>query len=461
MTEQIADPGAFSIFSANGMPDVPMYLLSFDKQGICISPQTRARVVAEAASGKYSAVHIYSHGWNNVFNEAVKHYTEFFTEYFALRKRAGIPNGDYKPLIVGIIWPSTAFLASDETTPTFAGAPDVLDTAISELAAELSPESGSRLEELAGDGKALGVAGSKELAELLLPLLASEEQGDGAQRTGDPGASADDLLRSWGAATSTQNRPAGRPGRLPGAGDVPGSLPGNSPSGAPSAAGVLEFLNPREILRKFTVILMKDRAGVVGRSGVADLLRDILRGSAVKAHLTGHSYGARVILSALAALKNERKVASVLLLQPAVNAYCFAEHIDDREGRPGAYRAALDNTEMPVYTTFSERDRALSEFFKLALRRRGDVGDLQSAPLDNQFAALGAVGPLGMAAGERVTLPMLQQPAWYPPPDPAVRVVALNGSVNGITAHGDVRNPFTEWVMVNLVGAHHASQAST
>jgi hypothetical protein len=444
MTENIEGPIAFSVFAANGMPDVPLYLLSFNKQGECISPRTRAKVLAEASSGKYSAVHIYSHGWNNVFDEAVRHYTEFFTEYFALRQSASVPNNDYRPMIVGIIWPSTAFLASHEVTPTFAaGGADVLDAAIPELAAELPPEKGRRLVELASNGKSLGVAGSKELAELLVPLLAREEQGDGMERTGSNDASAEDVLRSWGVDTTLQDVRPGMPRKLPDE--------GSKATDAPMAAGFFEFLNPREIVRKATVFLMKDRAGVVGRSGVGDLLRDILRGSTIKTHLTGHSYGARVILAALASLKNERKVASVLLLQPAVNAYCFAEHIDQNEGRAGAYRAALDNTEIPVYTTFSERDRALSDFFKLALRRRGDIGDLESAPLDNQFAALGAVGPLGMPDGERVTLPMLEHPGKYPPPVPGVRVVALNGSVNGIASHGDVRNAFTEWVMVNLV----------
>jgi hypothetical protein len=446
MTEHIEEPGSFSVFTGNGMPDAPLYLLSFNQQGECISPQTRAKVLDEASSGKYSALHIYSHGWNNVFDEAVKHYTEFFAEYFALRKSAAVPNGDYKPMIVGIIWPSTAFLASHEVTPTFAagGAAD-LDAAIAELAAELPPEKSRRLAELASDGKPLGVDGSKEFAELLLPLLAREEQGDGTQRRDANGASAEDVLCSWGVDKTLQDGRPGRPRKLP--------VEGSTANGAPTAAGIFEFLNPREILRKVTVFMMKDRAGVVGRGGVGDLLRDILRGSKIKVHLTGHSYGARVILSALASLKNERnKVASVLLLQPAVNAYCFAAHIDENEGRAGAYRAALDNTEIPVYTTFSERDRALSDFFKLALRRRGDVGDLESAALDNQFAALGAVGPLGMPGGERATLPMLEQPARYPRPGPGVRVVALNGSVNGIASHGDVRNPFTEWAMVNLVG---------
>lgn len=447
MTEHL-EPGAFSVFADKGMPDAPMYLLSFDKQGSCLSPQTRALALAQARSGTYSAVHVYSHGWNNVFKEAVAHYTEFFSEYLALRQKAAVRDGGYRPMIIGIIWPSTALLGSLDTTPVFAAlAADKDDTddhdeAVRELAAELTPASGHRLIELASKGTVPDADGSKELAELLLPILSRAEQGEALPQPCLQETSADDVLRNWGVAASVSDGRAGRPRKLP-AGE-------NVANGAPVAAGIFSFLNPREILRKATVFLMKDRAGVVGRNGVGDLLRDILSDSEIDLHLCGHSYGARVILSALASLGKVRKVASVLLLQPAVNAYCFADELGDGKQQSGAYRAALDHIRMPLHTTFSAQDRALSDFFKLALRRQGDIGDLQSAALDDQFAALGAVGPLGMLDGERETLAMLQAPDRYPRPGSGVRVVALDGSTQGISSHGDVRNAYTEWAMLNL-----------
>jgi len=440
------EAGAYAVLKAAGIGEVPLYLLSFDKNGVCTSPRTRDRVLADAGSGKYSAVHVYSHGWNNVFQEALAHYTEFFTEYFALREQAGIVRGDYRPMLVGIIWPSTAFLASGEVGPALAGVPaGAPDPALAEVAAELAPDKRRRLAELVGTGQPLGPDASAALAGLLQPLLGRDERPGATPADPDGAASADDLLRNWGSKVQ-----AGRPGQ---ARALPDETAAAGAAGA-QPAGLLEFLNPREILRKTTVFLMKDRAGVVGRSGVGDLVRDLLRASdTIQVHLTGHSYGARVMLSALASLRDQRKVSSVLLLQPAINAWCFADHID-APGRPaGAYRAALDNAAMPVYTTFSSRDMALGEFFGLAVRRPGEQGDLLSAAPDPRYAALGAAGPLGMPAGELATLTMLAQPTRYPAPAPGVRVVALDGSVNGISAHGDVRNPYTEWAMVNLVGA--------
>lgn len=441
--------GAFTVFPAAGIGPVPMYLLSFDKDGACISPRTRAQVLSELAGGGYSAVHVYSHGWNNMFTEAVAHYTEFFSEYFSLRAAAGMDNRGYRPLIVGILWPSTAFLAADEATPGFAaGAPPAAPAAVlaDEVAAVLPPEHAARVAELAHGTAPLAPGASAELARLLLPLLAGDEGQGGMPSAAGTRLRADDVLRAWGGAVPEPGHRPGQPAKLPLA------APGQEDA---QPAGLLGFLNPREILRKTTVFMMKDRAGVVGRTGVGALVRDLLDAGAarngVQVHLTGHSYGARVMLSALASLPGPRKVASVLLLQPAVNAWCFAERVGGADGPAGAYRAALANVAQPVHTTFSDQDLALSRFFELALRRPGEHGDLLSAGRDREFAALGAVGPLGMAKGECLTLAIAGPPQRHLPPAPGVRVVALDGSAGAIASHGDVRNPFTEWAMARLV----------
>ena len=67
------------------------------------------------------------------------------------------------------------------------------------------------------------------------------------------------------------------------------------------AAGLADFLDPRNILRVFTVYQMKDRAGTVGAAGVRALLLDLLTESATQVHAAGHSYGAKVMLSAACA----------------------------------------------------------------------------------------------------------------------------------------------------------------
>lgn len=432
--------GPSLMIGGDGQPPIPLYLVSFDKQGRCTSPRTRAAVLADARSGRYTDLHIYSHGWNNVFDEAVRHYTEFFTEYAGLRRAAGLDSDEYRPLLVGLIWPSTALLAPGEEPPRlasigpgFATATMALETAA--LASDMAPDDAAHLTALAAQPGPLDGADSAALARLLAPML--EAHGAGDNEGAAPPADAGSLLLHWSSA-----QPA-------------------SSSGAPAdlaPAGVLGFLDPREILRKATVFLMKDRAGTVGAAGVAPLLREALHDSSIRVHLAGHSYGAKVMLSALAKLPPGRQVASVLLLQPAVSARCFAERIAEHNGKPGGYRAALKRVALPVCTTFSRNDAALNSFYPLALRRGPDIGEFEPSSSSAPFAALGGVGPQDMAPGELEVMAILDQPGVYPPALPGVRVRALDGA-SGIGSHGDVRNRFTEWALASLVRQAIAADA--
>lgn len=101
---------------------------------------------------------------------------------------------------------------------------------------------------------------------------------------------------------------------------------------------------------------MKDRAGTVGARGVAPLLTDLLRASEARVHLLGHSFGGKVVLSALCVPSDlPRKVHAALLLQPAVSHLCFAERVPGTD-RPGGYRAALQRVERPILSK-SHRSR--------------------------------------------------------------------------------------------------------
>ena len=116
------------------------------------------------------------------------------------------------------------------------------------------------------------------------------------------------------------------------------------------AAGGLGNFDPRNIVRVLTIYQMKDRAGVVGANGVAPLVRDVLAAKDVRLHLIGHSFGGRVMLSAIAGggpLPQGRKVDSLLLLQPAVNHLCFAEKVTNTN-RPGGYREVLNRVRKPI-----------------------------------------------------------------------------------------------------------------
>lgn len=81
---------------------------------------------------------------------------------------------------------------------------------------------------------------------------------------------------------------------------------------------------------------MKDRAGHIGRSGLAPVLarlRAVAPGARV--HLVGHSFGARLVTAAAAGGAGGT-VGSLSLLQAAFSHYAFARGWDDGVTRDGA-----------------------------------------------------------------------------------------------------------------------------
>jgi len=218
----------------------------------------------------------------------------------------------------------------------------------------------------------------------------------------------------------------------------------------------LDALDPRKILRLITLYQMKDRAGVVGTRGVGPLLHDVLRSkpAATRVHLLGHSYGGKVVLSAVHALPGGAPtVQSVLLLEPAVNAWCFAPDVDGG-GYPGGYHDVLDRVEGGIFTTFTKDDVPLRRVFHLAVRRPSDLGELKVAAgirpdPPSVYAALGGFGPAGLDDATCEFLRIKVVLDHYKVNRP-IKVLALNAD-DVITGHGDISNPSTWWALYNQV----------
>ena len=139
---------------------------------------------------------------------------------------------------------------------------------------------------------------------------------------------------------------------------------------------------------------MKDRAAVVGRTGVATLVGSLLDASSAHLHLVGHSFGAKLLLSAVEATAAGRPISSLLLLQAAVSCQCFAAGLPG-SGEPGGYRSVLGQVRSPLVATFSPHDRVLGWAYPIALRRTRDAGEVQAAGPAGPHEALGARGPAG------------------------------------------------------------------
>jgi pimeloyl-ACP methyl ester carboxylesterase len=202
-------------------------------------------------------------------------------------------------------------------------------------------------------------------------------------------------------------------------------------------AGWRDKLSPHDIVRTATVLLMKDRAGRVGARGVSRLLEDLLAATTAPVHLVGHSYGCKVVMSALCQVSGwARPVESALLLQPAFSYLAFAADVSGL-GAPGGYRPALTRSVQPIWATFSQFDEALTKYFHLAVRRPSDLGDGQIAGSPpSRYSAMGCFGP---AEGPEVARVSARSPGTgYEFPVHA-RVLGVEAS-NVVSSHSDINN---------------------
>lgn len=420
--------------------DMPTWLVRFDGSGTCVSPGTAAALVESVRGGGYSDVLFYAHGWNTDFAAAVEQYSRFLSAFETVVRQHPLPT--FKPIFVGITWPSV-WLPSTPGPRMAAGggsrdiqAESLDEKVLTEIADSVDGAGRADLYRLV-ERPTLGREEALRLAKLVSPIIASTP-GEVDGGTGEA-IDSDGILKL---ATSLRSgeRSSVLGDDLDAIGVVGGARGGVAPAG--------ESWDPADIIKLASLYQMKDRAASVGTNGVAVLLRDLLAATSARVHVLGHSFGAKVMLSALCApTVLPRKADSLLLLQPAISHLCFADAVPGREG-PGGYRAVLDLVASPILTTFSGMDFPLHAIFHLALRRPADLGELRTAgagePPD-RYAALGGYGP--RRAGERAAIKPMPVPGQAYPDLTGVRIVGLDGSDQQITAHGDVANAYTAWAL--------------
>jgi len=426
--EQIPTPGGGSI---------PLYLLRFDAEGRLSSPQTAQLLRAEAA--KATDVFLFSHGWNNVFGQALERYHSFIAGYLQQRAEQNMPTpADYRPVLVGVVWPSASFLRPGEEGPAIAGGDT--DHAYTEqmlgFATEsLAPGTAAEFTELVDGSQRMPEARARRAVEIVLAAFAADGDADG--RVAAPTIAG--MLDSWARLDGVDKPHAD-------ATDFGTSNAAAATTAGPQTAG-LGFFDPRTILRTATVWKMKARAGVVGAGGVADLVTSVLEDGPARLHLIGHSFGCRVLLSALTAARSARAARSMLLLQGAVNRWCFAADVVGTH-QPGGYHPVLDRVEQPILATMTSHDQPLRNVFQLVMK--GDhLGEPNIAALgdEDRYGALGGYGPAGLD-GATATVPILDPGQQYSLPERA-EVIAVDGS-RTISGHGDISNPSTWWLLHQL-----------
>jgi|GEM_PF-653460 len=469
---------------------IPFYIIKFNKTGGFETETDRKlaeRIIQE--SKDYSDLFLFSHGWNNGWVEATTRYANFFEQYNKLSKeKTKVAAEGFRPLMIGVFWPSLALPRDEDLGPRGVVYPPIrgentlsintgAGTGVSDddqqerydAASLLEGEERERFWALT-EKSLLSLEEATELAELIAPILSGGDQDDELAPEGGE-ITAASLLMNWRASAGAASAPTGPPGRPE---MRTHGVPGPSENGAmglPSWTDVREALDPRWIYRAFTFWEMRKRAGVVGRHEVSHLLQGLLRESGARIHLAGHSYGAKVVLSALNNTQG-RNVHSVLLLQPALSQTAFDKTV--KGGKRGAYFGLLQRVNAPLLATYSEHDGPLHAIFHRVMpHNQGEVDDLPREGLEAlslfprknppknppKYAALGGYGPSHAKDAPRakeLPIPAVDEPY---PWEKGVQVYGLDGkkrTINGqetkpISGHGDIINPFTAWALYNLV----------
>ena len=437
--------GPFQQIPIDGGATADLYLLRYDDAGRLRSPLTETQLKGSLAG--ISDVFLFSHGWNNIFATALDRYRSFITGYIQQRRQYAVPvEAGYRPLLTGIIWPSTDFVLPWEAGPKIAAAPDPdgpeasqTEQMLSFVTEHFDLDTDAAFTELVDGRTELDADEARQAAAIVLAeLWPDADPDDGASRP-----AVDELLAAWSTIDGAQTPVPADP-------DDFGTVGQAATATGPAVAGGFS-LDPRSLLRMATVWKMKARAGQVGVAGVGPLVRHVLDHSGARLHLVGHSFGARLLLSALTSAESARPAHSMLLLQAAVNRWCFAEDVAGT-GRPGGYNPVLNLVEKPILTTFSAYDEPLTKVFQLAMRG-GHLGEPDIAALGNTelYGALGGFGPAGLGALSAIESAAIPGSEDY---DLAGgrKVIAIDGSIKiggrpAITGHGDISNQTTWWAL--------------
>jgi pimeloyl-ACP methyl ester carboxylesterase len=158
----------------------------------------------------------------------------------------------------------------------------------------------------------------------------------------------------------------------------------------------------RRLVNFGTYYQMKERAGVVGRAGVADVLTQVKTGHPkLRVHMVGHSFGGRLVTAA--ASSGRFAVDSLSLLQAAFSHYGFAQRWDGTAD--GLFRPMVTGGYVsgPVIITHTRNDSAVGHAYPIA----SQIARQTAAWLGDKNDKYGGIGSNGAqktpeAAGARL-----------------------------------------------------------
>lgn len=378
-------------------------LIDFDKDGKW-DPQKldaiKNRLKARFPDAPPTDVFLLAHGWNNSSDSARKKYDPMVTEMVLMAdEHKLIPEG-FRPAVVGLHWPSLAFektedminaLVKDLNLPAQFGVKKLLkQKKLGRLAGELLRKIQTALEENVSNEPV------RNFVSDLARALSAEKLAD--------------LEDKLGKQTDVET--------------------------------------VADVIRVFTYWDMKERAGVVGKTGASKMLADLQKEyKDARFHLIGHSFGCKLWLSVLNS-DPVRPVDTLILIQGAVSSQALAEKVTVKEEvMKGGYHDILARKRVrgPIIATHTDQDIAVGKTYPVGSLLAGQVAEIDGLKAREKFPEVyQGMGAHGITGAQRITPQMPGKPFGFKPG------TLYNFDATGtkaITGHSEFCTPETAWMI--------------
>jgi pimeloyl-ACP methyl ester carboxylesterase len=347
---------------------------------------------------------VVSHGWNNDMAEARALYDKLLKSISQVLDAGVAPQSlqGRKFGVLRVFWPSKKF-AEDELIPGggAASATHENDAALIKQLDELKTDP----ERLGGKDKDPKRTAALNKAQALVPKLeadrgAREEYVELLRSILNPDDKHfDDASKEFFDRDPEELfKGLGDGVNAPGAHGSGGSASGVHAGGAAGLGDLVSGVKAaaRRLANFTTYYAMKERAGVVGRVGLAPVLKRLReQNKELRLHLIGHSFGGRVVTAAACAFSRDTPRVTISLLQAAYSHNGLAKNFDQK-GHDGAFRAILSEHRAsgPIIITHTKNDKAVGIAYPLASR----IARQEAAALGDENDPYGGMGRNGAQA---------------------------------------------------------------
>lgn len=445
---------------------IPVFEVEFDRDGeLFRASQADELVAGLAGPPPVTDLFVFAHGWNNDMADARALYEAFFAQVGAIldgAPPAGIAGRRFAGAVT--LWPSKKF-TDKELIPGGGAAAigseelSVVRSLLKDFAKEptrlgkSSPASAAQQKKVARATELLKGIETNPKAQVqfvrTIRSLLSEKAAHADDASKDFFKIEDETLLANLRESAVVAGPRGGTGGAAGLGFGGPGLGGGGAAASLSDIGESVSAGLRRLLNFATYYRMKERAGIVGSKGVADLLRKVRKKApSLRLHLVGHSFGGRVITAAADASGPANKVDTLTLLQAAYSHNGLAQKFDGKND--GFFRKVISGSKVtgPILATCTKNDRAVGIAYPLASRvaRQNAASAAALGDANDPYGGIGRNG--AVKTPEAVEGTLLAKSSAYA--FSAGKVFNLNADAV-IGDHSDICKPEVAWALLCAV----------